>query len=172
MQDSGAKTWPSKIKKSNPKGWYKQCQHKSGNNPKRVISKTQNTHYHGQPWESAYGCETELQKKARSDRLEHRNRWMNQLETRLKQMWVLREVIQIVDLSHDFYLVTFTSFEDQCRALTEGPWLIYDHYLAVRPWCPNFNPSNATITKTAVWVCFTGLPIEYNDSRILHFMKI
>ncbi|PNY13535.1 hypothetical protein L195_g010191 [Trifolium pratense] len=92
------------------------------------------------------------------------------LENRLKQLWVRRGVIQIVDLSHDFYLVTFTSLEDQCRALTEGPWMIYDHYLVVRPWSSNFDPASTTVTKTAVWVRFSGLPIEYYDSRILHFI--
>ncbi|MCH86877.1 hypothetical protein A2U01_0007737, partial [Trifolium medium] len=92
------------------------------------------------------------------------------LENRLKQLWVRRGVIQIVDLSHDFYLVTFTSLEDQCRALTEGPWMIYDHYLVVRAWSSNFDPSTATVTKTAVWVRFSGLPIEYYDSGILHFI--
>jgi hypothetical protein len=92
------------------------------------------------------------------------------LENRLKQLWVRKGVIQIVDLSHDFYLVTFTSLEDQCRALTEGPWMIYDHYLVVSPWSANFDPASATVTKTAVWVRFSGLPIEYYDSRILHFI--
>ncbi|PNY14274.1 hypothetical protein L195_g010950 [Trifolium pratense] len=92
------------------------------------------------------------------------------LENRLKQLWVRKGVIQIVDLSHDFYLVTFTSLEDQCRALTEGPWMIYDHYFVVRAWSSNFDPSTATVTKTAVWVRFSGLPIEYYDSRILHFI--
>jgi hypothetical protein len=92
------------------------------------------------------------------------------LENQLKQMWVRRGVIQIVDLSHDFYLVTFTSSEDQYRAIAERPWMIYDHYLVVRPWSSNFDPANATVYKTAVWVRFSGLPIEYYDSRILHFI--
>jgi hypothetical protein len=92
------------------------------------------------------------------------------LENRLKQLWVRKGAIQIVDLSHDFYLVTFTSLEDQCRALTEGPWMIYDHYLVVRAWSSNFDPSTATVSKTAVWVRFSGLPIEYYDPRILHFI--
>ncbi|MCH81759.1 hypothetical protein A2U01_0002551 [Trifolium medium] len=92
------------------------------------------------------------------------------LENKLQQLRVRKGVIQIVDLSHDFYLVTFTSLEDQCRALMEGPWMIYDHYLVVRPWSANFDPASATVSNTAVWVRFSGLPIEYYDSRILHFV--
>jgi hypothetical protein len=49
------------------------------------------------------------------------------LETRLKQMWVRKGVITIIDLNHDYFLVNFTSKEDQYRALTLGPWMIYDH---------------------------------------------
>ncbi|PNX57927.1 hypothetical protein L195_g058937, partial [Trifolium pratense] len=52
----------------------------------------------------------------------------------------------------------------------EGPWMIYDHYLVVSAWSSNFDPASATVSKTAVWVRFSGLPIEYYDSRILHFI--
>ena len=87
------------------------------------------------------------------------------LENHLKQLWVRRGVIQIVDLSHDFYLITFTSLEDQCRALMDGPSMIYDHYLVVRVWSSNLDLATATVTKTVVWVRFSGLPIEYYDPQ-------
>lgn len=40
------------------------------------------------------------------------------LETRLKQLWVRKGIIQIIDLSNDFFLVTFSSSEDHEFALT------------------------------------------------------
>ncbi|WJX44958.1 hypothetical protein P8452_31879 [Trifolium repens] len=89
------------------------------------------------------------------------------LETRLKQMWVRKGVINIIDLSHDYFLVNFTSKEDQYRALTLGPWMIYDHYLSVSKWSPDFNPTTDRIEKMAVWVRFSGIPIEYYDKNIL-----
>jgi hypothetical protein len=89
------------------------------------------------------------------------------LENRLKQMWVKAGVINIVDLGNDYFLVTFTSQEDQHHALTNGPWLIYDHYLTVREWCPNFNPSENHLKKVTVWVRFSGLPIEFYDAKVL-----
>ncbi|PNY12330.1 hypothetical protein L195_g008959 [Trifolium pratense] len=85
------------------------------------------------------------------------------LETRLKQMWVRKDIINIVD-------VTFTSREDHYRALIDGPWMIYDNYLVVREWSPNFHPSGEVIEKVAVWVRFSGLPIEYYDNKMLHFI--
>jgi hypothetical protein len=92
------------------------------------------------------------------------------LETRLKQMWVRNGIINIVDIGNDFFLVTFTSREDHYRALIDGPWMIYDNYLVVREWSPNFHPSGEVIEKVAVWVRFSGLPIEYYDNKMLHFI--
>lgn len=92
------------------------------------------------------------------------------LETRLKQIWVRKGIFHIIDLNNDFFLVVFSHREDQENALTEGPWLIYDHYLAVREWNPNFHPSSASIDKVAIWVRFSGLPIEYYDANILQHM--
>lgn len=57
--------------------------------------------------------------------------------------------------------------EDRYKALVDGPWLIYDHYLTVREWYPNFQPCSASIEKVAVWIRFSELPLEYYDSKIL-----
>ncbi|KAK2384311.1 zinc ion binding / nucleic acid binding protein [Trifolium repens] len=89
------------------------------------------------------------------------------LETRLKQMWVKKGIINIIDLGNDYYLVTFSHDFDHGTALMNGPWFIYDHYLTVKEWSPDFHPQSDTIKKVAVWVRISGLPIEYYDSRVL-----
>lgn len=89
------------------------------------------------------------------------------LETRLRQMWVKRGVLNLIDLGNEWFLVTFSSRDDQKFALPEGPWLVYDHYLIVREWTPDFQPDKASIEKVAVWVHFSGLPIEYYDYSVL-----
>jgi hypothetical protein len=76
----------------------------------------------------------------------------------------------MVDLGNDYYLVTFSNKEDQTQALLEGPWLIYDHYLTVREWSPDFLPGSESIEKVAVWVRISGLPIEYYDPKVLSFI--
>ncbi|XP_058733249.1 uncharacterized protein At4g02000-like [Vicia villosa] len=90
------------------------------------------------------------------------------LETRLKQMWVKKGIINIIDLTNDYYLVTFTHDQDHMMALMNGPWFIYDHYLTVKEWCPNFHPQSDTIKSVAVWVRISELPVEYYDCRVLH----
>ncbi|XP_058768963.1 uncharacterized protein LOC131642759 [Vicia villosa] len=89
------------------------------------------------------------------------------LENRLNQMWVRKGVINIIDLSNNYYLVAFSNEEDKREALTNGPWFIYDHYLTIKDWIPNFQPECDTIDEVAVWVRISGLPIEYYDARVL-----
>ncbi|XP_058727196.1 uncharacterized protein LOC131598631 [Vicia villosa] len=89
------------------------------------------------------------------------------LETRLNQMWVRKGVISIIDLSNDYYLVAFSHEDDKKAALGNGPWFIYDHYLTVKDWRPNFQPNTDSIDEVAVWVRIYGLPIEYYDPRAL-----
>ncbi|XP_058782898.1 uncharacterized protein LOC131657527 [Vicia villosa] len=89
------------------------------------------------------------------------------LENRLNQMWVKKGIISIIDLSNDYYLVAFSNEEDKKSALMNGPWFIYDHYLTVKEWRPNFQPETDTINEVAVWVRISGLPIEYYDARAL-----
>lgn len=42
-----------------------------------------------------------------------------------------------------------------------------NHYLTVRKWSPDFRPLEAEETKTAVWVRFPELPVEYYKSKPL-----
>ena len=61
------------------------------------------------------------------------------MELKLYQLWICDGIMEIIELSNDFYLVKFSAFSDYEFALTNGPWLIYDHYLIVYPWHSNFD---------------------------------
>jgi len=63
--------------------------------------------------------------------------------------------------SFNYYLINFTNEDDQHDALMNDTRFIYDHYLKVKEWSPNFHPQSDTIQKVAVWVTIFGLPIEY-----------
>lgn len=89
------------------------------------------------------------------------------LEARIHQMWVKKWVINMIDVGNDYFLITFTNMEDHKKALTKGPWLIFDHYLRVREWTPNFDPTKTYISTVAIWVRVSGLPIEYYDAKFL-----
>lgn len=81
------------------------------------------------------------------------------LELKLNQLWAKRGVLNIIDLGHDYYLVTFTSEEDQKTMLLKGPWLIYDHYLTMLEWRSNLCTNSDAIDQLAVWVRISYLPI-------------
>lgn len=82
------------------------------------------------------------------------------LENRLNQMWVQIGVMNIVDLGCDFFLVYLSHPEDYEKALNNGPWLIYDHYLIIREWRSNFRPEKEEVERVAVW---SGC--DYRSSR-------
>ncbi|KAI9119911.1 hypothetical protein K1719_009300 [Acacia pycnantha] len=63
------------------------------------------------------------------------------------KLWARKGVFSLIHLGNGFFVVKFTNQDDYINALTGGPWLIFDHYLTVRPWEPNFHPMKATTTK-------------------------
>ncbi|XP_061354602.1 uncharacterized protein LOC133299177 [Gastrolobium bilobum] len=56
---------------------------------------------------------------------------------------------------------------DLSHALIAGPWVIFDHYLAIRSWEPDFNLYQATIARIMAWVRLPGFPIEYTNTDLL-----
>ena len=89
------------------------------------------------------------------------------LKKRLEALWAKHGSIDIIDVGNDFFLVKFYSFDDYDHALTEGPWLIFYHYLAVRKWQPDFDPFKASIECIAAWIRHPGLAVEYYDTEVL-----
>ncbi|XP_025684571.1 uncharacterized protein [Arachis hypogaea] len=89
------------------------------------------------------------------------------LTRRLESMWGKQGSIEVIDIGNEFFIVKFFSQEDLDYALTEGPWRIFDHYLSIKFWKPNFNPMEATIDTVAAWVRLPGLAIEYYDKEML-----
>ncbi|KAI9091032.1 hypothetical protein K1719_028302 [Acacia pycnantha] len=64
----------------------------------------------------------------------------------LQPQWAKRGVINLINIGNGYFVVKLSNKEDYNNALTGGPWLIwliFDHYLTVRPWEPNFNPMRA-----------------------------
>lgn len=48
--------------------------------------------------------------------------------------------------------VQFSNMADYDLALTGGPCLLFDHYLAVQPWKPDFDPEKEKISSIAAWI--------------------
>lgn len=90
-----------------------------------------------------------------------------QLRARLTRDWRTEYEYEIIDVGMGYYVIKFKSNSDCMSVLTGGPYKIFDHYLAVQPWEPNFQPAQAKLPKTAIWVHFTGVPMEYYQEHVL-----
>ncbi|KAI9076940.1 hypothetical protein K1719_041102 [Acacia pycnantha] len=55
------------------------------------------------------------------------------LQSILQPLWAKRGVFNIINIGNGFFVVKFSNKEDYLNALTGGPWMIFDHYLTVRP---------------------------------------
>ena len=54
-------------------------------------------------------------------------------------LWRPKASLDLVAMDNGFFLMKFSSVDDCEFAKCGGPWLIFDHYLTVRPRRPNFD---------------------------------
>ncbi|XP_015955326.1 uncharacterized protein LOC107479731 [Arachis duranensis] len=89
------------------------------------------------------------------------------LKRRLDTMWAKSGGINLIDVGNGFFVVRFYSEEDYWNVLEGGLWLLFDHYLTIHQWAPDFNAFGAEINKVTAWVRLPDLPIEYYDKQFL-----
>ncbi|XP_061352346.1 uncharacterized protein LOC133297248 [Gastrolobium bilobum] len=82
-------------------------------------------------------------------------------------MWAQEGQVFITDVENGYVLVRFSNQKDLDHELTAGPWVILDHYLAIRYWKPDFNPFQAAIARITAWVRLPGFPIEYANTKLI-----
>lgn len=96
-----------------------------------------------------------------------KNLGYNTMKDRLHKVWKLQGGFEIMDNDNGFYMVKFDQSPDKEKVISGGPWLIYDHCLAVSHWSPEFASPNAKVERTVVWVRFPGLNLVYYDESFL-----
>ncbi|CAI0403606.1 unnamed protein product [Linum tenue] len=67
----------------------------------------------------------------------------------------------VSDNEHDYY-----------RALTDGPWVIYDHYLVVQQWSPRFKASDPLPKTMIVWVQLPALKIHFYHKEKVEYENL
>ncbi|CAI0380369.1 unnamed protein product [Linum tenue] len=86
---------------------------------------------------------------------------------RLQGLWKPAGSMEVKDLDHGCVLVKFSNEQDYFRALTDGPWMIFDHYLVVQQWSPKFKVSDPLPKTMIVWVQLPGLKIHFYHKEVL-----
>lgn len=89
------------------------------------------------------------------------------MRDRLARVWKLQSGFELMDIDHGYYMVKFDMEGDRTKVMEEGPWMVFDHYLTVQTWTPEFLSPKAKIEKTMVWVRFPGLNLLFYDESIL-----
>ncbi|XP_020203712.1 uncharacterized protein LOC109789219 [Cajanus cajan] len=89
------------------------------------------------------------------------------MKEKLRGIWKLAGGYDVLDIGHGFFLVKFDMQEDRDKVITGGPWMMFDHYLAVREWVPDFVAAEVRIDKALVWIRFPSLGMEYYDESVL-----
>ncbi|KAJ4834022.1 hypothetical protein Tsubulata_010731 [Turnera subulata] len=74
-------------------------------------------------------------------------------------LWKLKAGVRVVVLDNNFYFVRFYNRMDYLHALTNGPWIVFEHYLTVESWKPQFNPAQHKITSVVAWVGANTRPL-------------
>jgi len=92
-----------------------------------------------------------------------------QLRQRLKTKRALKGDFSLIDIGYGYYITRFSNLDDYDHIMTNGPWMIGDHYLIIREWFPNFVPEEDRITRLTAWVQIPKLNVEYfNKDFLLH----
>ena len=86
---------------------------------------------------------------------------------RLKVMWHQIHDFSVIDLENNYFLIRLKSPEDAVYALTEGPWVIFGHYLTVQLWTPQFDSTTTDLDSAIVWIRLPGMAFHLYDKRIL-----
>ncbi|XP_057426286.1 uncharacterized protein LOC130719691 [Lotus japonicus] len=86
---------------------------------------------------------------------------------KLRLIWRPTGGMEVTDVHHGYFMVRFDSEMDREKAMTGAPWLIYDHYLSVKPWTKDFVAADEKINTTMVWIRIPGLGMQFYDEDIL-----
>lgn len=89
------------------------------------------------------------------------------MQQNLAPLWKLVGGFDLMDVDNGFYMVMFDLEDDRDKVINGGPWMIFDHYLVVSTWSPNFVSSTGKIEKTLVWIKFSGMNLVYYDESLL-----
>ncbi|CAN1147346.1 hypothetical protein LINPERHAP2_LOCUS15828 [Linum perenne] len=82
------------------------------------------------------------------------------MRRQLEILWAKHGTIQVSDIANGFFLARFSNADDYNRAAFEGPWKMFDYYITVAKWSPDFNEEEP-IKKILTWVRLPKLPIHF-----------
>ncbi|XP_057432217.1 uncharacterized protein LOC130724970 [Lotus japonicus] len=92
------------------------------------------------------------------------------MKAKLDSTWKPTAGFELMDVDNEFYLVTFDKEEDKNKVIGGGPWTIFDHYLEVSTWSPEFISPAARVQRTLAWIRIPGLNVAFYDESFLMYV--
>nr|KJB28443.1 hypothetical protein B456_005G048700 [Gossypium raimondii] len=94
------------------------------------------------------------------------------ISNKIYSLWKPSTTIMIMDLENDYYLVKLHEEAGYVRAFTEGPWIVFSHYLTMQHWSEYFSTSQPFPSSVVVWIRFLGvLGFMYRRS-VIKFVRL
>ncbi|KAF1870704.1 hypothetical protein Lal_00026322, partial [Lupinus albus] len=78
------------------------------------------------------------------------------MREKLRNVWRLAGDFDMLDIENGFFMVKFSQAHDRDKVLQGGPCMVFDHYVAITAWTPEFDSTTATVSKTFIWIRLTG----------------
>ncbi|PPR84486.1 hypothetical protein GOBAR_AA36227 [Gossypium barbadense] len=86
-----------------------------------------------------------------------RNIGYGALHNHISSLWKPSQPFRLMDIKNGYFLVRFQCRVDYDLALTQGPWIVFGHYLTVQPWTIEFDPLKPFPNVVTAWIRFPGL---------------
>ncbi|CAI0547351.1 unnamed protein product [Linum tenue] len=86
---------------------------------------------------------------------------------KLKALWRPTSAMEVFALDDVCFLIKLGNDKDYLSALSDGPWVIFDHYLVVQQWTPFFRVTDKLPNTMVIWVQFPGLPVHFYHQELL-----
>ncbi|PPS19290.1 hypothetical protein GOBAR_AA01277 [Gossypium barbadense] len=96
-----------------------------------------------------------------------RNIGYGALLNRITSLWKPAQPFRLMDVANGYYLVRFQCRVDYDAVLTQGPWIVFGHYLTVQPWTVDFDLSRPFPYSVLAWIRFPGLSGFLYQKKIL-----
>ena len=83
------------------------------------------------------------------------------MKAKLASIWRLQGDLDLLDIDNGFFLARFDRVDDKEKVMSGGPWMVFDHYLAVSTWNSDFIPPAAKVRKTLAWIRIASLNVVF-----------
>lgn len=76
-----------------------------------------------------------------------------------------------MNVDNGFFMVKYEMLADREKIMSQGPWMLFEIYLAVGQWTIHFASPITKVEKTLVWIQFLWLNLLYYDESVILGLK-